>query len=76
MGTVEINISGGEVTELYGGSLGRNMSALTGGSSVMCDSYFYGEVEINISGGLITGDIYGAGAGRSVWIPCRFIRSI
>ncbi len=76
MGSVKINISGGEVTELYGGSLGRNMSALTGGSSVMCDSYFYGLVEINISGGTISGDIYGAGAGRSVWIPCRFIRSI
>lgn len=68
MGTVEVNISGGTVVELYGGSLGRNMSALTGSSSIMCDSYFYGVVEINITGGTISGDIYGAGAGRSVWV--------
>ena len=73
MGTVEVNISGGTVVELYGGSLGRNMSALTGSSSIMCDSYFYGVVEINITGGTISGDIYGAGAGRSVWISCKFI---
>ncbi len=73
MGTVEINISGGTVVELYGGSLGRNMSALTNNSTIMCDSYFYGVVEINISGGAISGDIYGAGAGRSVWISRKFI---
>lgn len=39
------------------------MAALTGGSSLICDSYFYGTVDINITGGTIHGTIYGAGAG-------------
>ena len=63
LGTVEINISGGEITELYGGALGRNMSALTNQSTLICDSYFYGSVDINITGGRIIDTIYGAGAG-------------
>ena len=56
---------GGSVTEMYGGCLGRNMSAI-GGSSynpIKCDSYFYGIVNINISGGTVSQTIYGAGAG-------------
>ena len=56
---------GGSVTEMYGGCLGRNMSAI-GGSSynpIKCDSYFYGIVNIKISGGTVSQTIYGAGAG-------------
>ena len=63
IGTTTINISGGDITELYGGCLGRNMSALSNRSSLVCDSYFYGTVTINISGGTISSNIYGAGAG-------------
>lgn len=63
IGTTTINITGGNITELYGGCLGRNMSALTGSSNLVCDSYFYGTVTINISGGTISSNIYGAGAG-------------
>ena len=63
LGSTTINITGGEITELYGGALGRNMSALSGNSYLICDSYFYGTVDINISGGKILGNIYGAGAG-------------
>lgn len=63
IGTTTINITGGEITELYGGCLGRNMSALNGQSDLVCDSYFYGTVIINISGGTISSNIYGAGAG-------------
>ena len=63
IGTTTVNISGGNITELYGGCLGRNMSALTGESSLICDSYFYGTIGINITGGSISGNIYGAGAG-------------
>ena len=67
LGEVTINISGGIVDELYGGCLGRNMTAL--GSSgwwsdnIVCDSYFYGTATINITGGEILNNIYGAGAG-------------
>ena len=63
LGYSNINISGGNITELYGGCLGRNMSALTGGSDLICDSYFYGDININISGGIVSSNIYGAGAG-------------
>lgn len=66
LGEVTINISGGKVTELYGGCLGRNMDAIGGGwgaSTIVCDSYFYGTATINISGGEIVENIYGAGAG-------------
>ena len=65
IGTATINMYGGSVTEMYGGCLGRNMSAI-GGSSynpIKCDSYFYGIVNINISGGTVSQTIYGAGAG-------------
>ncbi len=66
IGTSTINMTGGSVTEMYGGCLGRNMSAIGGGwqtSTIGCDSYFYGTVNINISGGTVTKTIYGAGAG-------------
>lgn len=63
LGSTTVNISGGTITEVYGGCLGRNMNALTGSSSIVCDSYFYGTININISGGSITRTIYGAGAG-------------
>lgn len=66
IGTATINMTGGSVTEMYGGCLGRNMSAIGGGwnvSTIVCDSYFYGTVNLNISGGTITKTIYGAGAG-------------
>ena len=70
LGKATINISGGSIAELYGGCLGRNMSAINSNGSVnqnytgnTCDSYFYGTVDINITGGEITGNIYGAGAG-------------
>ena len=63
LGTTTVNISGGTITEVYGGCLGRNMNALTGRSSIVCDSYFYGTININITGGHITKTIYGAGAG-------------
>lgn len=63
LGTTVINISGGEIAELYGGCLGRNMSALSSGSGLTCDSYFYGDITINVTGGVIQRNIYGAGAG-------------
>lgn len=63
IGTSTINVTGGTINELYGACLGRNMNALTGSSSLICDSYFYGDIFINITGGTITGNIYGAGAG-------------
>lgn len=66
IGTATINMTGGSVTEMYGGCLGRNMSAIdnTGyGNVLKCDSYFYGTVNINISGGTVSQTIYGAGAG-------------
>lgn len=70
LGEATINVSGGSIAELYGGCLGRNMSAINSNGSVnqnytgnICDSYFYGTVDINITGGTITGNIYGAGAG-------------
>lgn len=70
LGETTINVSGGRITELYGGCLGRNMGAINNNGSVnqnytgnTCDSYFYGEVNINISGGTIENNIYGAGAG-------------
>ena len=66
IGTTTINITGGTVTELYGGCLGRNMTAIgngQNGTGRACDSYFYGDININISGGTIVDNIYGAGAG-------------
>ena len=63
IGETTINVFGGTITELYGGCLGRNMSALSGSSSLICDSYFYGDININITGGHVLGNIYGAGAG-------------
>ena len=66
LGKTTINITGGSIAELYGGCLGRNMSAIQGGwrpSTIICDSYFYGTVTVNMSAGTVTGNIYGAGAG-------------
>lgn len=70
LGTATINVTGGTIRELYGGCLGRNMSAVNSDGSIdngytgnTCDSYFYGKVTINIDGGEITDNIYGAGAG-------------
>lgn len=66
LGETTINVSGGKINELYGGCLGRNMSAIGGGwntSTITCDSYFYGTINLNISGGEIESNIYGAGAG-------------
>ena len=64
-GGATINVTGGSITELYGGCLGRNMDVV--GSSTAtgntCDSYFYGIININIEGGQIINNIYGAGAG-------------
>lgn len=65
IGTATINMTGGHVTEMYGGCLGRNMRAIGGSDNnpIVCDSYFYGTVNINISGGTVSQTIYGAGAG-------------
>ena len=65
IGTATINMTGGSVTEMYGGCLGRNMTAMGGNDTnpIACDSYFYGTVNINISGGTVRQTIYGAGAG-------------
>ncbi len=65
IGYTTINMSGGSVTEMYGGCLGRNMLAIEGNTTnpIACDSYFYGIVNINISGGTVIDTIYGAGAG-------------
>lgn len=65
IGTATINMTGGSVTEMYGGCLGRNMTAMGGNDTnpIACDSYFYGTVNINISGGTVSQTIYGAGAG-------------
>lgn len=65
IGTATINMTGGNVTEMYGGCLGRNMRAIGGynNNPIKCDSYFYGTVNVNISGGTVSQTIYGAGAG-------------
>ena len=66
IGTTTINMTGGIVTEFYGGCLGRNMTAIgsgANGTGRTCDSYFYGTININISGGTVVDNIYGAGAG-------------
>lgn len=70
LGETTINITGGEISELYGGCLGRNMGAIdnygnidNGYTGNTCDSYFYGTININIKDGIITNNIYGAGAG-------------
>lgn len=70
LGTATINLYGGEIAELYGGCLGRNMGAIYTDGSVnegynenKCDSYFYGTININIEGGTVLNNIYGAGAG-------------
>lgn len=71
LGETTINVTGGTISELYGGCLGRNMGAVDQNTGVVdegytgytCDSYFYGTVNINITGGEITNNIYGAGAG-------------
>lgn len=64
LGEITINVTGGKIEELYGGCLGRNMSAMTSSSNNnICDSYFYGTINVNISGGEIEENIYGAGAG-------------
>lgn len=65
LGETTINITGGKVTELYGGCLGRNMDVVgsSNATGYTCDSYFYGTVNINIQGGEVEENIYGAGAG-------------
>ena len=65
IGYATINMTGGSVTEMYGGCLGRNMGTddYWSPSTIVCDSYFYGIVNINISGGTVSQTIYGAGAG-------------
>lgn len=52
VGSTTLNISGGDISEIYGTSLGRWTDII----------YYYGKVEINISGGIIRNAIYGAGA--------------
>ena len=79
MGSATINMTGGEVTEFYGGCLGRNMSAIgsgTNGTGRTCDSYFYGTININIMGGTVKENIYGAGARWCYWISWKFFRPI
>lgn len=51
VGSTTININGGDITEIYGASLGRWTDII----------YFYGDVKININGGIIRNAIYGAG---------------
>ena len=65
LGETIINITGGKIAELYGGCLGRNMTAIgsSSGTGNTCDSYFYGSINVNMSAGEIEGNIYGAGAG-------------
>lgn len=64
IGTVDLNLKGGEIDEVFGGSLGRNMGAINGGRNrQLSDSYFYGDININVEGTRINGNIYGAGAG-------------
>lgn len=79
IGYTTINMYGGNVAEIYGGSLGRNINAINNGfwgSTLMSDSYFYGTININISGGTVSKKIYGAGAGGVSRIQCKFIRYI
>lgn len=56
IGSTLINVTGGQIDELYGGSLGR--STQNAG-----DVYYYGTITINISGGTINQSVYGAGGG-------------
>jgi len=52
VGSTTMNITGGDISEIYGTSLGRWTDVI----------YYYGKVQINISGGIIRNAIYGAGA--------------
>ena len=52
VGSTTLNISGGDITEIYGTSLGRWTDIIN----------YYGKVEINVSGGIIRSALYGAGA--------------
>lgn len=52
VGSTTLNISGGDITEIYGTSLGRWTNTIN----------YYGQVEINVSGGIIRSALYGAGA--------------
>lgn len=52
-GSTTLNIQGGTIYEMFGGSLGRLQS----------DVYYYGKININISGGTINNNLYGVGAG-------------
>lgn len=70
-GTININITGGEITNnIYGAGAG----GVTGYSSTSSDPYKnYGEnfdtyVNINISGGTIDGDVYGGGYGYTEYL--------
>lgn len=60
-----INISGGNINEIYGTSLGRS-GKLMNPTEDVTDSiatYFYGKSVINISNGMVRNTIYGAGGG-------------
>ncbi len=61
IGTSTINITGGQVDNIIGASLGRNVN----GTIIKSDAYFYGTTNINISGGIISNNIYGAGLGST-----------
>ena len=52
VGTTTLNISGGDITEIFGTSLGRWTDVI----------YYYGSVQINVSGGIIRNAIYAAPA--------------
>lgn len=64
-GQSTINITGGNINEIYGANLGRNGKLISPDEEVndSISVYFYGKSIINISGGQVRNTIYGAGGG-------------
>lgn len=62
---IKVNISGGVVNNVYGGSFG-NSEPLNNVNYAPADAgRLFGNTSVNISGGTVTGNIYGGGAGST-----------
>ncbi|MCC8071067.1 MAG: hypothetical protein LIO90_04605 [Bacteroidales bacterium] len=67
-GSTELNVYGGTIDELYGGSLGRHKHTSGSTQAPKLEGYFYGRSIINLYGGTIGSEgsqvsLYAAGAG-------------
>lgn len=67
-GQIIFNLYGGTVSELYGGSLGRNGHSIHPEDELVdsCQTYFYGNIFLELYGGIVNGEVYGGGAGGVV----------